>query len=230
MSSQDPAVEIRILREKIDELNARKEELTRAWERESSGRSLIGVLTLKDASPAAKELQAVNRELEFFYGQRDAIIRDHPQLRNAAGAAPRKRANPTSHGPTQASRTAADRHLRKQLVHDGFKAWCAAQRPQIKASLENWEDPRVRKRFEADLAAAPDVRRNEMPNDTHAVPSPASALKPTDFRDFLREMEHPLAGWSDGRQEQLWVDDRELRELYALWREERDALKTETPA
>lgn len=151
----NPREELQAIQNQIDTLNHRKGPIVEAWEGEKRRQGDPGI----EKPP---ELKAINGQLFFLYGQRDAILRDHPRLQQEFG--PRtgmKNTKPTSWVPTPSALSSADRAKRKKNIHPDFKAWCAAERPQVKCSLENWEDAAIRGRFQAHLDAEQSRREAE---------------------------------------------------------------------
>lgn len=235
MNSQDPRAEVRILQDEIDQLNHEKDPLKKALDAESYGKGLVDQLrTMRNPPAPLKRIQEINVRLAFLYGQRNAILEAYPALQREFGkpaSESSKRFCATDRLETAAARTADDRHKRKAKMHPAFKAWCAAQKPQIKCSLENWEKQGIRAAFQKDLASKTQAPENKAADQQTAkaqhAPTPGQRM-PDDFQAFLTEMDHPLASWSQARREDLWLSDKDQRELYALWREERAETKTPT--
>lgn len=232
MPSQDPRTEVRVLQDEIDQLNHKKGPLKAEWDKLSDGKGLCFQLNaVRNPPEVLKQLKEINQKLSFLYGQRNALLREYPALRREFGNPNNdtaKRFNATDRLTTKAARTAEDRHKRMTLMHPEFKAWCAAQKPQIKSSLENWENPAIRARFNAE-------RPSTVPDATAPAAAPTSAplivprgLMPSDFAEFLAEMNDRRARGTRNQQEDAWLGDADLRELYALWRQECAQTKTTT--
>ncbi len=231
MPSQDPRAEVRVLQDEIDQLNHKKGPLKTEWDKLSAGKGLFFQLNaLRNPPDVLLQLREINQRLSFLYGQRNTLLQEYPELQREFG-------KPVSDGPkrlratdrleTKAAQTAADRHKRKAMMHPEFKAWCAAQKPQIKGSLENWENPAIRARFNAERPA---VASPAVPEGA-STPPPAIVPRgpmPPDFVDFLTEMNDHRAKSTRNRREDAWLEDADLRELYALWRQERAQSKTTT--
>ncbi len=233
MPSQDPRTEVRVLQDEIDQLNHEKGPLKAEWDRMSEGKGLFFQLNAARNPPAVLEqLQAINARLAFLYGQRNALLNEYPALQREFGTPTSdliKRLRVTDRLETRAAQTAADRHRRLSGMHPEFKAWCAAQRPQVKGSLENWENPAIRARFNAERPAPAEPKTPE--SAPAPAPPPAVVTRgpmPSDFVEFLNEMGDHRARSNRNLREDAWLGDADLRELYTLWRQERATPKTTT--
>ncbi len=232
MPSQDPRTEVRVLQDEIDQLNHKKGPLKAEWDKLSDGKGTFFHLNaLRNPPEALTQLKEINARLTFLYGQRNALLKEYPALQREFGTpvsdAP-KRLRATDRLETKAAQTAADRHKRKAMMHPEFKTWCATQKPQIKGSLENWENPSIRARFNAERPAPAE------PKTPDPAPTPSSSAvvtrgpMPSDFVEFLTEMGDYRARSTRNLREDAWLEDADLRELYALWRHDRAQSKTTT--
>ncbi len=218
-------LELESIRDQIDILNQRKTPWVRAWEKE------------KECDPGAlkpPEIRSLNSQLHFLYEQRDAILKDHPELEDEFGGTARKK-KPEHSGPpmkTKAQITSEDRAKRKKKIHPEFKGWCAAQKPPIKFSLEHWEDAAICDRFKAWLgveklrehegaerqAAEASARAEEDRRRQDEIKKKYEAI-PRAFKDFLAS-ESSGASLNHEAVILAW-EDADTLGLYELWTEER---------
>jgi len=145
----EPREKVQAAQDEIDELNSEKRTIQRAWEGE---RDRLGDPEL----PKPLKLRSLNQELYHQYSYRDTLLKKYPELQAEFGTPGRKRNKQKSFSVCRSTITAADRARRKKLIHPDFKAWCGDQRPQIKCSLENWEDEAIQLRFLSDKILPPE--------------------------------------------------------------------------
>ncbi|MFH1429959.1 MAG: hypothetical protein ABIG71_00370 [Candidatus Uhrbacteria bacterium] len=225
---QTPREELAVVQEEIDRLNAQKQPWADHWESLKRDDPL---------EPKPAELRALNVRLATWYQQKETILENHPELAAEFGGRRGKRRQELRgfSPPSQQSRTARDRQIRKREIHPQFKSWCAAQRPQVKCSLENWEDALVRARFNESIApieAAEEERRKEhirkeeqRLKKQRKLDDLLAEIPPT-FDTFLKDVGSASALHDEGQLLAVW-QDKDTRELYDLWLEERTDLPPE---
>ena len=147
----EPREQVQSVQDRIDHLNSQKSGLDRAWKGEKE--------RLNDPDmPQPPELKGMNTSLFHLYTKRDDLLKSHPELQNEFGTPGRKKNRNKSFHVCQSTITAADRRRRKLKIHTGFKAWCSDQRPQIKFSLENWEDTDIQNRYILEQVVHPNFK------------------------------------------------------------------------
>lgn len=225
----EPREQVQAAQDEIDQLNAEKSSIQKAWEGEveRTGDPLL---------PKPPKLRSLNQELYHQYTYRDNLLKKYPELQAEFGTPGRKRNKQKSFAVTRASVSAADRARRKKKIHTDFKAWCAAQRPQIKCSLENWEDEAIQLRFLSDKVLPQEFeawcgRVGIAFNLVHARnPELTEAcMHWKDFEEFCKDVGFP-ANLTNYRNEDIdarfeeWQVERDLQEeLEKKRREEAEA-------
>lgn len=155
MTPRDEMVE---LQQQIDILNNQKAEWQRAYEVEKQ----------KDPDyPPPAELLAFNKRLGPLYGQKGALLEEHPELATEfGGMKKRKEKTPTGFAHRTAAmqigdRERAARNAKKGDVPPDFWEFCRTAQPQIRQNMDSWEDTVVRSRYEQWLAEKAEKAKRE---------------------------------------------------------------------